>query len=85
VDDFSTGTLRNISFMARAAKSLPEDYFMIPAMQEIAELVDRNADNLCSEDKAILLGVGALLIREGRAETIAGIEAAIAIGKARTR
>ena len=81
-EDFSPGALRNINFMVSMSKEVPEDFFMIPAMQEIATLVDRNEDTLLDADKAVLLGIGALLIREGRKEMVAGLQAAFALRRA---
>lgn len=81
-DGFDDATLHAIGQMVKASRTLPDDFFMVEAMQELASLVARRGGDLADEDCAVLIGVGALLIREGRAEMMAGLQARMALMKA---
>ena len=80
--EFDDATLAIIGLMVRAAKDLPEEFWMITAMQCLAEVTAHNRDVLLASDISILVGVGAVLIREGKAETMAGFQAMMALQKA---
>jgi len=82
-DIFDDTTQKIIGQMISASRSLPEDFFLVPAMQELAGVVARNGTVLSSEDLSLLIGVGAVIIRESRAEMTAQIQAAMAIANAR--
>ncbi len=82
-DILDEGTQRVIGKMIAASRTLPEDFFLVPAMQELAGVVARNEAALSTEDLALLVGVGAVIIRESRAELTAQIQAAMAIANAR--
>lgn len=81
-DEFDHGTLYAIKQMVAASKTLPDDFFMTEAMQELAAFISRNDALLGDEECAILIGIGALLVREGRAEMMAGLQARMALMKA---
>jgi len=68
--------------MQRAAKTLPEDFLSVPAVQELACLFVKIEPLLTDEQKATILACGAMLVHYGKAETVAGIHAAIALKKA---
>lgn len=84
-DILDEATQRVIGKMIRTSRTLPEDFFLVPAMQELAGFLARNEGVLSNEDCALLIGVGAVIIRESRAEMTAQIQAAIAIANARSR
>jgi hypothetical protein len=81
MDELTPATLQTISLMQKMATQLPDDFFMVAAVQELAGIVTRNA--FSDDDYATLLGIGALMIREGKAEAVAGIHAALALHQAR--
>jgi hypothetical protein len=80
-DILDDATQRVIGQMIRASRTLPEDFFLVPAMQELAGFVGRST--LSDEDRSLLIGVGAVIIRESRAELSAQIQAAMAIANAK--
>jgi hypothetical protein len=84
-EELSDGALRNIGLMQRMSRTLPEDFFMVAAVQELAQLAHDLKPFLKGDQEATLLGIGALMIREGRDEAIAGIQAALAIQSLRGR
>lgn len=81
--DFEPAELNAISAMTRASKTLPEDFLSVPAVQELARLYVKLEPLLTDEQKATVIACGAMLVHYGKAETIAGIQAAMAIQKAR--
>jgi hypothetical protein len=84
-EDLSAGALRNIGLMQRMARTLPEDFFMVAAVQDLAQLAHELKPFFKGDQEATLLGIGALMIREGRAEALAGIQAALALQSLRDR
>ena len=74
--------LRMISIMTKTSKTLPDDYYMVGAVQLLADLLCDLEPILSHEQLAVLLGIGALMVREGKAEAIAGITAALALQRA---
>lgn len=82
-EDLSEACLANISFMQRAAKTAPDDFMMVAAVQALAQTVADLKPLLTPAQEALLLGCGALMINAGRNEAIAGIQAAVALNKAR--
>ncbi|WP_300536466.1 hypothetical protein [Sphingosinicella sp.] len=78
---FDEATLNNIGIMSRMSKTLPDDFFMTGAMQELAQVMTRL--DVSEDDQAVLYGVGALLIREGKREFQAEVMAKFALHKAR--
>ena len=69
--------------MMRAQRVLPDDFWALGTVQALAELCCEVEPRLTDEEMATLIGVGAVLIRLGREETIAGIKAGIAIFNAK--
>lgn len=83
MDDFTPAELHAISQMTRAAKTLPDDFLSVPAVQELACLFVKIEPLLTEEQKATVIACGAMLVHYGKAETIAGIHAALALQRAR--
>jgi glutaredoxin-related protein len=81
--EFCPATIRNIAHMQRMSKSLPDDFMFVGAMQNLAQFIADVDAFLTDDQKAVLLGCGALLIREGEKELKAEIQAGLAIAKAR--
>jgi len=81
--DFSPEELHAISAMSKASRTLPDDFLSVPAVQDLACLFVRLEPLLTDEQKATIIGCGAMLMHYGKAETIAGIHAAMALQKAR--
>jgi hypothetical protein len=82
-NDFCPATIRNIARMQGMAKALPEDFMFVGAMQNLAQFIALYEDVLDDDQMAVLLGCGALLIREGEKEMRAEIQAMMALAKAR--
>jgi len=83
MDDFAPAELHAISQMTRAAKTLPDDFLSVPAVQALACLYAKIEPLLTDEQKGTVIACGAMLVHYGEAETKAGIMAAIALQKAR--
>lgn len=75
-EELSQGAIRNISLMRRILKGMP-DLMMVEAVQELAELIERNRAALSEDDVALLIGFGAQLMTHADAEMAAGIRAAM--------
>ncbi len=82
--DFTEAELRAISLFQRASKTLPDDFWLVAAMQELACLYAKIEPLLTEAQKATIIGCGALMARESLREMKAGIEAHMAIARART-
>lgn len=81
--DFTPAELSAISAMSRASRTLPDDFLSVPAVQELACLFVKIEPLLTDEQKAVVIGCGAMLMHYGKAEATAGIMAAMAIQRAR--
>jgi hypothetical protein len=73
-----------IGKMIAASRTLTDEFYLVPAMQELAAFIARNEALLLDDDLATLIGIGAVLIRESRAELSAQIQATMAIANARS-
>jgi hypothetical protein len=82
-DVFSPKELAVISGMQRAAKTLPDDFLSVPAVQELACLYAKIEPLLTENQKATVIACGAMLVHYGKQETIAGIHAAMALQRAK--
>lgn len=60
-------------------KTMPDEYWTLAATQEFAKVVAVLEGRATTEEMAVLIGAGAMLVRLGRDETMAGIRAALAI------
>ena len=85
MDDFTSAELHWISAMQKASRTLPDDFLSVPAVQELACLLAKIEPLLTEVQKATVIGCGAMLVHYGKAETIAGIQAAMAIQSARLK
>lgn len=81
--DFTEAELAVISAMSRASRTLPDDFLSVPAVQELACLFAKIEPLLTDEQKSTVIACGAMLMHYGKAETIAGIQAAMALQAAR--
>ncbi len=81
-NEFNRAELHAISLMQKARKTLPEDFWLVPAMQELACLYARIEPLLTDAQKSTMIGCGAIMAREAEKEMRAGIHAAIAISNA---
>jgi hypothetical protein len=81
--DFTDAELHAISAMTSASRTLPEDFLSVPAVQELACLFVKIEPLLTDQQKATVIACGAMLVHYGKAETMAGIQAAMALMKAR--
>ena len=81
MEDFTPAELHAIGAMQRAARTLPEDFFGVPALQELACLFAKIEPLLTEPQKATMIACGAMLVHYSKAETIAGIEAAMALSR----
>lgn len=84
-EDFNRAELAAISAMTRASKTLPDDFLSVPAVQELACLFAKIEPLLTDGQKATVIACGAMLVHYGKAETIAGIHAALALQRAARR
>lgn len=84
-DDFNPAELAAISAMSRASRKLPDDFLSVGAVQELACLYAKIEPLLTDMQKATVIGCGAMLMHYGKAETIAGIHAAMALHRAKER
>jgi len=78
-DDTNPAHLAIISQITRAAKSMPDDFFVVPAVQQLAATMAQIESRLSIDEMSDLLAIGAVLANAGKAETTAGIQAALAI------
>lgn len=81
--EFAPEELHAIGLMRKASKTLPDDMWLVAGMQELACLYVKIEPLLTDVQKALLIGVGGLIAREAEREMRAGIQAFVAIEKAR--
>ena len=80
--DFEPAELHAIGLMQRARKTLPDDFWLVAGLQELACLYARIEPLLTESQRATLIGCGALMARESEKEMMADIQARMAIGRA---
>lgn len=80
--DFNDAELHAISLMQKARKTLPDDFWLVAAMQELACLYAKIEPLLTDPQKATIIGCGAIMCREAEREMKADIQARIAIARA---
>lgn len=83
MDDFTPRQLRIIGDMVRAGKTLPDDFWAVAAVQTLACLLSEIEGRLAEEEVATLIGIGGYIAQAGKDEAIAGIQARVALMKAR--
>jgi hypothetical protein len=80
---FSDVELHWIGQFAKAEKTLPDDFWCVAAMQELACHLARVQPLLTDAQTTTLVGIGALLQRLGRNEFVAEIETSLLFAKLR--
>lgn len=80
--DFSEEEIRIIGLMAKAEKALPDDFWHVAALQELACVLARYSAIMTEEHCAAVIGCGAMLMRHGKREMMAEIQARMALAKA---
>ena len=82
--DFEPAELHAIGLMQRARKALPDDFWLVAGLQELACLYARIEPLLTESQRQTLIGCGALMARESEKEMLADIQARMAIGRAQS-
>lgn len=72
-----------IGLMIEVSKTMPDDFFAVPAGQELARVAAAYNECMSTDDFATLVAVGAVLVKHGKTELEAGIQAHFAIKNAR--
>lgn len=80
--DFTDKETRIIGQMMKAERTLPDDFWHTAAVQELAVIVARYDAIMTDEHCAALIGIGAMLVRHGKREMVAEIQAKLALAKA---
>lgn len=83
--EFDRAELHMISQIMKAEKTLPDDFWAVAAVQELACLLAKLEPLLPDSAMATLIGVGAFVARQGKREFAAEIEAIMAIGRAQSK
>lgn len=81
--DFTAAEQHMIGQIVKAEKTLPDDFWHVAALQELACLMVRLEPLLPDKDMGLLVGCGALLARHGKTEMKAEIETAMMFAKIR--
>lgn len=79
---FSDIELRMISQIMKAEKTMPEEFWAVGIVQELACLLVKLEPLLPDTDMATLIGVGAFVARQGKREMSAEIQMKTALGRA---
>ena len=80
--DFTPRESQLIGAIMQAERSLPDEFWHVPAVQELACVVAAYEAVMSADHIASLIGCGALLARHGNAEMKAEIMAKLAIARA---
>jgi hypothetical protein len=86
--DFMNGFLPDrdcqiIGQMRRAVKTLPDDFWAVAIVQELAGFLARNEGQLSDDDCALIIGVGAFVSQQADIEMTAEIQMKLAMAKAK--
>lgn len=81
--EFDPVELHMISRIMKAEKIMPDEFWCVEAVQELACILVKIEPLLPDSMMARLLGIGACLARQGKVEMTAGIHTAMAIQRAR--
>lgn len=81
--DFTPEESRIIGQMVKAERSMPDEFWHIAAMQELASVLARYQAVMSDADCAAVIGCGAMLVRHGKREMTAEIEMRMAIARAK--
>jgi len=83
VSDFTDAELHMISQIMKAEKTMPDEFWAVPAVQTLACLLVEIRPLISRTQWATLIAIGALIARQGNAELSAEIQASLAIARAR--
>lgn len=83
--EFTEVECHMISQIMKAERTLPDDFWCVAAVQELACLLVKIEPLLPDEMMATLVGIGAFIARQGKAEMMAEVEMKMAIARARGR
>ena len=81
--EFDPVELHMIAQIMKAERSLPDDMWAVAAGQELACLLAKLEPLLPDSAMATLIGIGAFVARQGKAEMTAGVHAAMLGAKVR--
>lgn len=77
--------LRVIYDMQAYAKELPDDpMWSVGVAQTLADVIVQLQPQLTLKQRAVLIGVGSIMVREGQKETAAWLQAAQGLGLVKT-
>ncbi len=79
--DFAPAELHMISQIMKAEKALPDDFWAVAAVQELACLLAKLEPLLPDTDMSTLIGIGAFIARQGKSETNAEIQMKMALAR----
>lgn len=85
MDEFTEVESQAIGQMMRASNTLPDDFFGVPAVQELACLFVKIEPLLTDEQAATIIGCGAMLVHYSKDEMRAQVETMMAIGRAKSK
>ena len=80
--DFTDAESRMIGQIMKASTALPDDFWGVAIVQELARLMIRVQSRLSDEEMTILVGVGAFIGRQAKFEMSAEIQTTMALAKA---
>lgn len=83
--DFTDRESQIIGMMLKAGREMPDEFWCVPAVQSLAVHLAKFEALMTEEEAATIVGIGAMLSRQGNAEMKAEIQAIMALGRARTR
>ena len=79
--DFAPAELHMISQIMKAEKTLPDDFWAVAAVQELACLLAKLEPLLPDKDMSVLIGIGAFIARQGKSEMNAEIQMKMALAR----
>ena len=80
--DFSPAERHALGLMAQAAQTLPDDFWLLAGVQELACLYAQIEPLLTQQQRAVIIGVGALIANEAGREMAAENDAKLALARA---
>lgn len=83
MSDFTNQELHMISQIMKAEKTMPDEFWAVPAVQTLACLLVEIRPLITDVQLATFFAIGALIARQGKAELSAEIQASLAIARAR--
>ena len=80
--DFTPAELHMIGQIMKAERTLPDDFWAVAAVQELACLLAKLEPLLTDNQAATLIGIGAFVARQGKSEMMAEVHAKLALARA---